>query len=93
MMTVFYLQVQTQQAPQQNTLKIKNCESCGAPLPQDNNKKRAVMKVKCESCLSAEAIQPQIFVVATAPDTSVKFEESTGTQTQPTTLGKIILYM
>lgn len=45
------------------------------------------MKVKCESCLSAEAIQPQIFVVATAPDTSVKFEESTGTQTQA--LGKI----
>lgn len=40
------------------------------------------MKVKCETCLSAEAIQPQIFVVATAPDTStVKFEESTGTQT------------
>lgn len=75
-------QVQTQQPQQQNTLKIKNCESCGAPLPQDNNKKRAVMKVKCESCLSAEAIQPQIFVVATAPDTSVKFEESTGTQTQ-----------
>lgn len=46
------------------------------------------MKVKCESCLSAEAIQPQIFVVATAPDTSVKFEESTGTQTQPSSLGK-----
>lgn len=39
-------------------------------------------QVKCETCLSAEAIQPQIFVVATAPDTStVKFEESTGTQT------------
>ncbi|KAG5878550.1 hypothetical protein JTB14_018872 [Gonioctena quinquepunctata] len=80
-------QVQTQPQPQQqqqqqNTLKIKNCQSCGAPLPQDNNKKRAVMKVKCENCLSAEAIQPQIFVVATAPDTSVKFEESTGTQTQ-----------
>lgn len=46
------------------------------------------MKVKCENCLSTEAIQPQIFVVATAPDASVKFEESTGTQTQPTTLGK-----
>ncbi|KAJ3652558.1 hypothetical protein Zmor_018512 [Zophobas morio] len=76
-------QVTTQtQPPQQNTLKIKNCESCGAPLPQDNNKKRAVMKVKCENCLSAEAIQPQIFVVATASDAaSVKFEESTGTQT------------
>ena len=40
------------------------------------------MKVKCENCLSAEAIQPQIFVVATASDAaSVKFEESTGTQT------------
>ncbi|XP_044763269.1 zinc finger protein 723-like isoform X2 [Coccinella septempunctata] len=79
-------QVVTTQA-QPNTLKIKNCESCGAPLPQDNNKKRAVMKVKCESCLSAEAIQPQIFVVATAPDTStVKFEESTGTQTTSTNL-------
>lgn len=40
------------------------------------------MKVKCENCLSAEAIQPQIFVVATASDsTAVKFEESTGTQT------------
>lgn len=77
---------QQQQQPQ-NTLKIKNCESCGAPLPQDNNKKRAVMKVKCENCLNAEAIQPQIFVVATAPDnTTVKFEESTGTQTQ-TNLG------
>ena len=51
-------------------------------MPQDNNKKRAVMKVKCENCLSAEAIQPQIFVVATASDAaSVKFEESTGTQT------------
>ncbi|KAF5290087.1 hypothetical protein FQA39_LY14868 [Lamprigera yunnana] len=75
-------QQQTQSQPQ-NTLKIKNCESCGAPLPQDTNKKRAVMKVKCETCLSAEAIQPQIFVVATAPDSSstVKFEESTGTQT------------
>ncbi|KAB0791544.1 hypothetical protein PPYR_03344 [Photinus pyralis] len=72
-----------QQTQPQNTLKIKNCESCGAPLPQDTNKKRAVMKVKCETCLSAEAIQPQIFVVATAPDatTTVKFEESTGTQT------------
>lgn len=47
------------------------------------------MKVKCETCLSAEAIQPQIFVVATAPDTSatVKFEESTGTQTT-SNLGK-----
>lgn len=77
----------TQQQQPQNTLKIKNCESCGAPLPQDNNKKRAVMKVKCENCLNAEAIQPQIFVVATAPDTAtVKFEESTGTQTQ-TNLG------
>lgn len=80
-------QVQQQPPPPQsqpqNTLKIKNCESCGAPLPQDTNKKRAVMKVKCETCLSAEAIQPQIFVVATAPDSSstVKFEESTGTQT------------
>lgn len=73
---------------QSNALKIKNCESCGAPLPQDNNKKRAVMKVKCESCLSAESIQPQIFVVATAPDTTtVKFEESTGTQTNNTNLG------
>lgn len=72
-----------QQTQPQNTLKIKNCESCGAPLPQDTNKKRAVMKVKCETCLSAEAIQPQIFVVATAQDatTTVKFEESTGTQT------------
>lgn len=81
-------QQQQQQQQPQNTLKIKNCESCGAPLPQDNNKKRAVMKVKCETCLSAEAIQPQIFVVATAPDTSaVKFEESTGTQTT-STLGK-----
>lgn len=80
---VLLFKVQPQQQPQQNTLKIKNCESCGAPLPQDNNKKRAVMKVKCESCLSAEAIQPQIFVVATAPDTQVKFEESAGTQTQP----------
>lgn len=78
----------TQQQQPQNTLKIKNCETCGAPLPQDNNKKRAVMKVKCETCLSAEAIQPQIFVVATAPDTSsVKFEESTGTQTT-SNLGK-----
>lgn len=46
------------------------------------------MKVKCESCLSAEAIQPQIFVVATAPDPTVKFEETTGTQTQ-STLGKV----
>ncbi|KAK9886330.1 hypothetical protein WA026_015842 [Henosepilachna vigintioctopunctata] len=74
--------VTTQAQTQQNTLKIKNCESCGAHLPQDNNKKRAVMKVKCETCLSAEAIQPQIFVVATATDsTGVKFEESTGTQT------------
>lgn len=74
---------QQQQSQPQNTLKIKNCESCGAPLPQDTNKKRAVMKVKCETCLSAEAIQPQIFVVATAPDatSTVKFEESTGTQT------------
>ncbi|XP_072382363.1 transcription factor Clamp-like isoform X1 [Diabrotica undecimpunctata] len=80
-------QVQQQPQPPQNTLKIKNCESCGAPLPQDNNKKRAVMKVKCENCLSAEAIQPQIFVVAAAPDTSVKFEESTGTQTQTQALG------
>ncbi|CAH0549217.1 unnamed protein product [Brassicogethes aeneus] len=76
-------QQQQQQAPQQqqqNTLKIKNCETCNAPLPQDTNKKRAVMKVKCENCLSAESIQPQIFVVQTAPDT-IKFEESTGTQT------------
>lgn len=89
--SLLFFKVQTPQTPQQNTLKIKNCESCGAPLPQDNNKKRAVMKVKCESCLSAEAIQPQIFVVATAPDTSVKFEESTGTQTQPTTLGKLFI--
>lgn len=72
---------QPQVSQPQNTLKIKNCESCGAPLPQDNNKKRAVMKVKCENCLSAEAIQPQIFVVATASDSNVKFEESTGTQT------------
>lgn len=43
-------QVQQQQQAQQqqqqvNTLKIKNCETCGAPLPQDTNKKRAVMKV------------------------------------------------
>ncbi|XP_056641336.1 zinc finger protein 665-like isoform X1 [Diorhabda sublineata] len=80
-----HFQVQTQ--PQQNTLKIKNCESCGAPLPQDNNKKRAVMKVKCENCLSAEAIQPQIFVVAAAPDATVKYEETTGTQTQTQALG------
>lgn len=71
------------QSHAQNTLKIKDCESCGGPLPQDTNKKRAVMKVKCETCLSAESIQPQIYVVATAPDSSstVKFEESTGTQT------------
>ncbi|KAJ8972615.1 hypothetical protein NQ317_004670 [Molorchus minor] len=80
-------QQQQQQPQQQNTLKIKNCETCGAPLPQDNNKKRAVMKVKCENCLSADAIPQQIFVVAAAPDASVKFEESTGTQTQSTTLG------
>lgn len=78
-------QVTAQQQQAQNALKIKNCESCGTPLPQDTNKKRAVMKVKCETCLSAESIQPQIFVVATAPDSStVKFEEST---TQTTTLG------
>ncbi|XP_018334272.1 zinc finger protein 678 isoform X2 [Agrilus planipennis] len=84
-------QAQTQQQPQ-NTLKIKNCESCGAPLPQDTNKKRAVMKVKCETCLSAEAIQPQIFVVTTAPDSStVKFEESTGTQTTNRTQNTIPL--
>ncbi|XP_060533453.1 zinc finger protein 62-like [Cylas formicarius] len=75
-------QTQQQSQQQQNTLKIKNCESCGTLLPQDTNKKRAVMKVKCENCLSAEAIQPQIFVVAAAPETAVKFEESTGTQTQ-----------
>lgn len=85
------VQQQAQQQQQQvNTLKIKNCESCGAPLPQDNNKKRAVMKVKCENCLSAEAIQPQIFVVAatTDPPATIKFEESTGTQTQsPSNLG------
>ncbi|XP_066153615.1 transcription factor Clamp-like isoform X2 [Euwallacea fornicatus] len=80
-----------QQTGQQvNTLKIKNCETCGAPLQQDTNKKRAVMKVKCENCLSAESIQPQIFVVAAAPEPAptIKFEESTGTQTQsPTALG------
>ncbi|XP_050309083.1 zinc finger protein 678-like isoform X2 [Anthonomus grandis grandis] len=79
------VQAQSQQTTQQvtvNTLKIKNCETCGAPLPQDTNKKRAVMKVKCETCLSAEAIQPQIFVVAAAPEPQIKFEESTGTQTQ-----------
>ncbi|KAL1502611.1 hypothetical protein ABEB36_007730 [Hypothenemus hampei] len=80
------VQTQSQQTAQVNTLKIKNCETCGAPLPQDTNKKRAVMKVKCENCLSAESIQPQIFVVAAAPDpTPVKFEESTGTQTQNST--------
>ncbi|XP_030747427.1 zinc finger protein 98-like isoform X5 [Sitophilus oryzae] len=81
------VQAQSQQSTSQgNTLKIKNCETCGAPLPQDTNKKRAVMKVKCENCLNAEAIQPQIFVVAAAPETpTVKFEESsTGTQTQST---------
>lgn len=74
--------VTAQSQTQQNTLKIKNCESCGTLLPQDNNKKRAVMKVKCETCLSTEAIQPQIFVVAAAPDTTgIKFEEATETQT------------
>ncbi|CAH1993376.1 unnamed protein product [Acanthoscelides obtectus] len=77
-------QVQQTQPQSQNSLKVKNCETCGAPLQPDTNKKRAVMKVRCENCLSAEAIQPQIFVVATAETSTVKYEE---THTQTTTLG------
>lgn len=77
-------QQQVQVTHAQQAQKIKTCETCGTPLPQEGNKKRAVMKTKCETCLSAEAIQPQqIFVVASAPaDATVKFEETTATQTQ-----------